>query len=513
MALTTKKRSAERIAGGGGAKPPASKRQRRTKMAQQVGSKAEKNAIVPLQRPKEPAGKPWPLRDLQAFDIPGDCSWGPMLGDVLKERGWKFSYDPCRTKKSDVVGEDDYRTTTVFMKEFEATLRGQAPAKLFGKKGAVQEGHRLRTLKLPKKALWMMGFASFRVPDTACGRDIWRDDFAKTMLKFGGCLPGKPGDYRMAQFPGMEVALYKTSISKAFREKSWYPIAYILPQEKALLARELRKGGSKYWIGKPRNASKGDGIRVWRGDDPELVKLVRGCEKQPKQVVQRYLADPLLVGGYKFHMRIHLAITSFSPLRAYVQENGQCLFATKPYTLSGKTMGSAFDPPVHVTNMGLNAIPKNKENYMREKPVIGKGQQLRMRELEAYLEANHRSYSKEALWSQICRIAADTTRYLAKAPAAQGNKQPRPDQHFEVFGMDLMLDKNLKVWMCETNSGPGLDYPDKKVLGSPNPDYGKEVKACTQTIHDLFTLMGLDAGRPQPKGSLKSWYELDFEKM
>ena len=29
--------------------------------------------------------------------------------------------------------------------------------------------------------------------------------------------------------------------------------------------------------------------------------------------------------------------------------------------------------------------------------------------------------------------------------------------------MDLMLDKKMKVWMCEVNTDPGLGYPDKEV--------------------------------------------------
>ena len=28
--------------------------------------------------------------------------------------------------------------------------------------------------------------------------------------------------------------------------------------------------------------------------------------------------------------------------------------------------------------------------------------------------------------------------------------------------MDLMLDKKMKVWMCEVNTDPGLVYPDKE---------------------------------------------------
>ena len=51
--------------------------------------------------------------------------------------------------------------------------------------------------------------------------------------------------------------------------------------------------------------------------------------------------------------------------QAFVQENGQCLFATKPYKLSNKNLGANFDPPVHVTNMGLNATAENKENFLK----------------------------------------------------------------------------------------------------------------------------------------------------
>jgi len=75
--------------------------------------------------------------------------------------------------------------------------------------------------------------------------------------------------------------------------------------------------------------------------------------------------------------------------------------------------------------------------------------------------------------------------------------------------MDLMLDKDLKVWMCEVNTDPGIGYPDKEVLGSPNPDYNKELSACSETLHDLFCLLGLDAGVKQSKGSLRHWFELE----
>jgi len=493
--------------GEGPTKQSAAKRKHQGKRQRPAG------AIVPrvrVQRAKEPVGQPWPVRELRAFDLPFEVGWGKLLEDVLKARGWRFSTHPCHATSDEKSGK-----VTVHVKEFEACLSGQAPEAAFGKRSVVEEGYRLQALSLPAHALWMMGRMPFRVPGTAGGRSMNRDDFVEAVVDNAARLQGlgKPGNYRICKFPGTETALFKTNLTEAFRDKSWYPQTFILPKERDGLLRQMRAGGESrgnLWIAKPRNDYGGAGIRVFKGTDQDLKKLVDESEGQPRSVVQRYLADTLLVGGYKFHMRIHLLITSLDPLEAFVQENGQCLFATKPYTLSSKTLGASFDPPAHVTNMCLNATPENKKNFLRKKPVIGKGQQIRMLELEEYLADNEPKFERRKLWEQILEIGADTARYIASAAAVRKYGKLVPEQHFEIFGMDLMMDTNLKVWMCETNTDPGLCYPDKLVLGSPNPDYKKEVKACSQTWHDVFTLLGLDAGLPQTSGSLRHWYKLDF---
>lgn len=484
----------------GSLKPPAAKRQR-----QQESECGD----VRLMRATAPVGQPWPKRHLRAFDAPFEVSWGNMLRDVLRARGWRYSTKACHASEND----DD--KPTFHIKEFEACLRRQTPGRVFGRDNVVEDGYRLRSLPLPERALWMLGRFPYRVPGTANERVIQRDDFCKIVVNNWDKLKEQhPGSYRICKFPGTETALFKTNLTQGFRDKSWYPTTYILPQEKNGLLKECRanvRPRSNYWIAKPKNDYGGSGIAVFHGTDPEFSKNVVNAESRSQSVVQRYLADPLLVGGYKFHMRIHLLITNLDPPEAFVQENGQCLFATKPYTLSSKTMGVNFDPPVHVTNMGLNATEKNKENFLREKPVIGKGQQIRVKELERYLAKTQTNFDRQALWKQILQIAKDTTHYIASAPAVKRSGKIVPDRHFEIFGMDLMLDTNLKVWMCEVNTDPGLDYPDEEVLGSPNPDYEKETKACKQTLHDLFAVLGLDAQVPQKRGGLRNWFKLDFD--
>ena len=63
--------------------------------------------------------------------------------------------------------------------------------------------------------------------------------------------------------------------------------------------------------------------------------------------------------------------------------------------------------------------------------------------------------------------------------------------------------------MLSIPGSPGVDYPDKMVLGTPNPDYDKERLFCEGTFNDMMTLMGLDAGHVQTEGTLNNWYELD----
>jgi len=471
--------------------------------------------------------EPWPEKSLTCFATPPELGWGPLFIDIMKERGWHLRA-PCHAKFA-----ENTRKWTVYMKEFEALVRGKKPEELFSEEEIAKHGHKtekdaaeglpnkLRTLRVPSHAFFSMGYASYIVPETGLGREYYREDFAMTLIQHGSELqnkPGwKPGNFRMIKFPGMETALYKTSLSLAFREKDWYPVAYVLPKEKDELLAAMAAGGDKQknlWIAKPKNNYAGAGIVVYPGNSDELQELVKDSENHPKSLVQRYLADPLLIGGYKFHMRIHLCITSLDPLEGYVQENGQCLFATKPYHLKKCALGANFDPPVHVTNMGLNATPENKDAFFFQKPVIGKGQQLRMAELEAWLKKHHSQYDKQDLWEQITHIAAETVRYISRAPAVRKNL-PRllPQGHFEILGMDLMLDNNLKVYMCEVNGDPGLDYPDKEVLEEPNPDFDKESSACTDTWHDLLTLLGLDANFQKQKGSLAHWFKLDFSKL
>lgn len=49
-------------------------------------------------------------------------------------------------------------------------------------------------------------------------------------------------------------------------------------------------------------------------------------------IVSEYIDNPLLLDGYKFDLRIYVALMSINPLRIYIYEDGLVRLATVKYS-------------------------------------------------------------------------------------------------------------------------------------------------------------------------------------
>lgn len=75
-------------------------------------------------------------------------------------------------------------------------------------------------------------------------------------------------------------------------------------------------------------------------------------------VASEYINNPLLIDGYKFDLRVYVALTSINPLRIYIYEDGLARFATQKYSCGGN--GNLKQQKyVHLTNYSLNKFNAN----------------------------------------------------------------------------------------------------------------------------------------------------------
>lgn len=77
-------------------------------------------------------------------------------------------------------------------------------------------------------------------------------------------------------------------------------------------------------------------------------------------VASVYIDNPLLIDGFKFDLRVYVAVTSINPLRIYMYDDGLCRFATHKYQAhSTNSKAAKF---THLTNYSLNKFSANFQN-------------------------------------------------------------------------------------------------------------------------------------------------------
>lgn len=82
-------------------------------------------------------------------------------------------------------------------------------------------------------------------------------------------------------------------------------------------------------------------------------------------IVQRYIEKPLLIGGYKFDLRLYVCVPSYHPLTIYMYKEGLVRFGTDKFSLNDLR-----NPFRHLTNSSINKLGPG---YPEMKDRIGSG--------------------------------------------------------------------------------------------------------------------------------------------
>ncbi|CAK6973175.1 tubulin polyglutamylase TTLL4 [Scomber scombrus] len=275
-----------------------------------------------------------------------------------------------------------------------------------------------------------------------------------------------PGTFQIGRKDRLWRNLSKMRIRHGKQEFSFFPRTFILPQDIKVLRKAWEDSGSKQkWIIKPPASARGVGIQV-------IHKWSQMPRRRPL-LVQKYLHKPYLISGNKFDLRIYVYVSSYDPLRIYIFTDGLVRFASCKYSSSMKTLSNKF---MHLTNYSVNK--KNSEYQTNSDDKACQGHKWALKALWQYLSA--KGVNTTVLWEKIKDIVIKTI--IASEPYVNSLLKMHvksPYSCHELFGFDIMLDKNLKPWILEVNISPSL-----------HSNTALDLSIKGQMIRDLLNLAG-----------------------
>eukprot|EP00899_Mesostigma_viride_P001979 jgi/Mesvir1/11782/Mv00149-RA.1 len=311
--------------------------------------------------------------------------------------------------------------------------------------------------------------------------------------------------------PGLQVIHKKDSLTDAMKAAygsevvaAILPRTYSLEKEHDQWRAALAASPPGFlWVLK-KNVHLGNGIQLLRtaealADDKYLPENREKLLLSRWRLAQQFIADPCLIHGRKFGLRVWGVITSANPVRVYVYDEALVLFSTVPYD----SEAPAEDAPAgswkksKLTNAAQNAEGEvwrlsELQAWMSHKgdeehccdPVeaadgTGEGGMLWGRKGgcgRAYKEGIHAIH-------QAIGMAFLAALHSVRRESATVSSSSRA--LFQVLGFDFLFDSHLRPWLIEANATPST---------SVRGDLMAAVKL--QMLKDLGSLVGfLDASR------------------
>jgi len=287
-----------------------------------------------------------------------------------------------------------------------------------------------------------------------------------------------PGTFEIGRKDKLWKNLYRCQVKFSKKEYDFIPQTYCLPNEWKTFKRMWDEGGNKCkWIIKPPASARGIGIKV--------VHKLNQIPRKKSIIVQKYLANPYLINGRKFDLRLYVYVTSYDPLIIYVYDNGLVRFATSKYSHSSKSLSNRY---AHLTNYSVN---KNNDAYIKNVDAEGtNSHKWAIKSLWQYLEAQGHDLTNVKAKIQQIIIKAIIASVPTVSSLSKSNCKHRHTCH-ELFGFDIFLDSHLKPWLIEVNISPSLHT---------NSSLDKSIKYGL--VKDLFNTAGYLV--PEPSGGAKS---------
>ncbi|GBG33558.1 Tubulin polyglutamylase TTLL6 [Hondaea fermentalgiana] len=193
------------------------------------------------------------------------------------------------------------------------------------------------------------------------------------------------------------------------------------------------------FISKPLASYGGIGVTVLNG--ARDLRRVHGSSR----ILQTYLSRPYLINQRKWDLRAYVLVTSTVPMRAYVHERGIVRFASRDYNEQARR-----------ANQVLTNTHVNKQFAKQNVTSIT----WSFKDLRDQLTAD--GHDADALFLDMQKSISTVLLSGEKAWQSfyQSKQQAECVNCYQILGIDLIVDENLKTRVLEVNAQPSLRMSD-----------------------------------------------------
>jgi len=217
-------------------------------------------------------------------------------------------------------------------------------------------------------------------------------------------------------------------------------------EQHATWRQEVLANPDKPWVYKICNSGMSAGVEILSGD-----KLIDRTKQKPKQwtVVQEYLQNPFMgFGGRKFHLRVYVLVTQWSPSPHVFVYNEGVVFRSR-HKYEGASLSDKRDVFSAISS-DIEALPHRVFWDAIDDGAASHGG------LPSSIMV------REHMMDVIRYIFGEATEESNGKFAAFADKLKNGGYScFDLYGLDVMFNERLEPFVLEINTGPNLNIDDR----------------------------------------------------
>eukprot|EP00347_Sterkiella_histriomuscorum_P014173 403361882 len=227
-------------------------------------------------------------------------------------------------------------------------------------------------------------------------------------------------------------------------------------------------GSQNIWIVKPGGLSRGRNIKIFDqfSEITQYTEIITALAKEEQQnvksfgskswVVQKYQENPFLIKGRKFDIRVWVLVASWNPLQIFLYQECYIRFSAVDY--DSQNIKNLF---IHLTN---NSIAKNCTNQKKEQKEKFPENMWSLKDFKEYLNSRQAKLFGESntyndVWND--KFKPQLEEIIKISLLSAWDKIEWRKNSIGLYGYDVILDSENKMWLLEINKCPTMEHSTK----------------------------------------------------